>query len=117
MQILTHLKLQLNFFQVLIKKKLVLMGDMVELGRDTEFFHSEIGKYAKTMGINEFLSIGKYSKFASKAFGDNGHHFDDTESLKRYLNDTIKSSTRILIKGSRSAKLEEYVDFLKVRKF
>tara|TARA_B100001248_G_scaffold33046_1_gene21256 strand:- start:229 stop:1608 length:1380 start_codon:yes stop_codon:yes gene_type:complete len=110
-------KVAIEFLSSLDQKKLVLMGDMVELGRDTEFFHSEIGKYAKTMGINEFLSIGKYSKFASKAFGDNGHHFDDTESLKTYLNDTIKSSTRILIKGSRSAKLEEYVDFLKARKF
>ena len=110
-------KVAVEFLSSLDQKKLVLMGDMVELGRDTELFHSEIGKYAKTMGINEFLSIGKYSKYASEAFGDNGHHFDDSESLKTYLNDTIKSSTRILIKGSRSAKLEEYVDFLKARKF
>ncbi|MAR77414.1 MAG: hypothetical protein CMD43_00545 [Gammaproteobacteria bacterium] len=110
-------KAAIEFLSSLDQKKLVLMGDMVELGSDTESFHSEIGEYAKTMGINQFLSIGKYSKFASKAFGVNGHHFNDTDSLKTYLNDNIAPSSRILIKGSRSARLEEYVDFLKARKF
>ena len=92
------------------------MGDMVELGRDSKLFHTEVGKYAKTLGVDEFLSIGKNSKFASRAFGLNGHHFEGSESLKSYLNNNLSSSTRILIKGSRSAKLEEYVDFIKERK-
>ena len=93
------------------------MGDMVELGKYTESFHSEIGRYAKTMGIDKFLSIGKNSKFASDVFGINGYHFENAESLKSYLNNNIEPSSRILIKGSRSAKLEEYVEFLKTRRF
>ena len=110
-------KVAIEFLSGLDEKKLVLMGDMVELGQDIELFHAEVGKYARTMGINEFLSIGKNSRFASKAFGHNGLHFEDKESLKSYLNNNIAPSTRILIKGSRAAKLEEYVDFLKARKF
>ncbi len=110
-------KAAIDFLSSLDQKKLVLMGDMVELGRDSELFHTEIGKYAKLMGINEFLSIGKNSKFASIAFGLNSHHFEDSESLKSYLYNKITSSTRILIKGSRSAQLEQYVNFLKKRKF
>ena len=91
------------------------MGDMVELGEESESFHSEIGEYAKEIGIDEFLSIGKYSENASNVFGENGHHFKDAESLKSYLNNNLESSSCILIKGSRSAKLEEYVEFLKMR--
>ena len=110
-------KAAILFLSTLDKKKLVLMGDMVELGKDTELFHLEIGKYAKTMGIDKFLSIGKNSKLASDVFGIDGHHFENAENLKSYLNNNIEPSSRILIKGSRSAKLEEYVEFLKTRRF
>ena len=110
-------KAAILFLSSLDQKKLVLMGDMVELGKYTESFHSEIGRYAKTMGIDKFLSIGKNSKFASDVFGINGYHFENAESLKSYLNNNIEPSSRILIKGSRSAKLEEYVEFLKTRRF
>ena len=109
-------KVAIEFLSSLDKKKLVLMGDMVELGKDSELFHTDVGKYAKTLGIDKFLSIGSDSKFASRAFGLNGHHFEDSESLKSYLNNNLSPSSRILIKGSRSAKLEEYVDFIKERK-
>ena len=110
-------KAAILFLSSLDKKKLVLMGDMVELGEDTELFHSEIGKYAKSLGINKFLSIGNNSKFASDIFGLDGFHFENAESLKSYLNNNIEPSTTILIKGSRSSKLEEYVEFLKTRRF
>ena len=109
-------KAALSFLSYRNQKKLVLMGDMVELGEETENFHAEIGSYAKKMGIDEFLSIGKNSEAASSIFGKNGHHFNDAESLKSYLNNNIESSSCILVKGSRKAKLEEYVDFLKKRK-
>ena len=108
-------KAAISFLSSINLKKLVLMGDMVELGKDTEKYHSDIGRYAKTMGIDKFLSIGKHSKYASDIFGLDGQHFNDSSSLKSYLNTNIDSYTCILIKGSRSAKLEEYVNFLKVR--
>jgi UDP-N-acetylmuramoyl-tripeptide--D-alanyl-D-alanine ligase len=69
------------------------------------------------MGVNKFLSIGKNSKSASDVFGTDGYHFIDAESLKSYLNNNLEPSTCILIKGSRSSKLEEYVKFLKTRSY
>jgi len=110
-------KAAISFLSTCDQKKLVLMGDMVELGNDTKVFHTEIGKYAKNMGINKFLSVGECSKYASDVFGVDGHHFEDAESLKSYLNNNIEPSTCILIKGSRSSKLEEYVEFLKARRY
>ena len=95
--------------------KIVLMGDMVELGKDSKFFHKEIGEYAKKLNIDKFISIGVNSKFASDVFSQDGKHFTDHNSLKSYLNNNISSNSYILIKGSRSARLEEYVDYLKSR--
>ena len=110
-------KAAISFLSTINQKKIVLMGDMVELGKDADAFHLEIGKYAKIMGVSKFLSIGKYSKVASDVFGINGYHFKDAESLKSYLNNNLEPSTCILIKGSRSSKLEEYVQFLKTRSY
>ena len=106
-------KAAISFLSTSDQKKLVLMGDMVELGKDSELFHKEIGEYARSLGINKFLSIGKFSKYSSDAFGDNGYHFENSESLKSFLNNEIDSNLHILIKGSRSTQLEEYVDFIK----
>ena len=110
-------KAAISFLSTINQKKLVLMGDMVELGKDADAFHLEIGKYAKIMGVSKFLSIGKYSKAASDVFGINGYHFKDAESLKSYLNNNLEPSSCILIKGSRSSRLEEYVQFLKTRSY
>ena len=91
------------------------MGDMVELGNDARKFHTEIGEYAKAKGVSKFLSIGSYSKFASDVFGKEGYHFENSERLKSFLSNSIDPYSCILIKGSRSSKLEEYVEFLKNR--
>ena len=106
-------KAAILFLSSLNEKKLVLMGDMVELGNDARKFHTEIGEYAKAQGVSKFLSIGSQSKFASDVFGKNGYHFESADRLKSFLKNSIDSHSCILIKGSRSSKLEEYVEFFK----
>jgi len=108
-------KAALDYLSKTVGKKIVLMGDMVELGKDSKFFHKEIGEYAMKLDVDKFISIGADSKLASDIFGANGKHFTDQNSLKSYLNNSIESNSYILIKGSRAAKLEEYVDYLKSR--
>ena len=108
-------KAAISFLSSVNEKKLVLMGDMVELGNDAKKFHTEIGEYAKAHGVSKLLSIGSYSKFASDVFGKEGYHFENSERLKSFLSNSIDPYSCILIKGSRSSKLEEYVEFLKNR--
>ena len=108
-------KAALDYLSKTEGKKIVLMGDMVELGKDSKSFHKEIGEYAKKLDINKFVSIGVNSRLASNVFGPDGKHFTDHNSLKSYLNNNIGPNSYILIKGSRSAQLEEYVDYLKSR--
>ena len=106
-------KAAILFLSKLKGKKIVLMGDMAELGVNSKNYHKEIGEYAIKLGIYKFLSIGNQSQAASDKFRENGLHFRDKESLKTYLIDNIEPSSYILIKGSRNQKLEEIVNFLK----
>ena len=106
-------KAAILFLSKLKGKKIILMGDMAELGVNSKNYHKEIGEYAIKLGINKFLSIGNQSQAASDKFRENGLHFRDKESLKTYLIDNIEPSSYILIKGSRNQKLEEIVNFLK----
>jgi len=108
-------KAALEYLSKVEGTKIVLMGDMVELGKDSNFFHKEIGEYAKKLNIDKFISLGVDSKLASDVFSQDGKHFTDQNSLKSYLNNNIESNSYILIKGSRSAQLEKYVDYLKSR--
>jgi UDP-N-acetylmuramoyl-tripeptide--D-alanyl-D-alanine ligase len=92
------------------KRKILLLGDMLELGRLKRNMHTEIGKYALTKKIDILLGFGDLTKYAVESFGNNGKFFDNEKSLKKFLNDNINSSDVILIKGSRGMKMERFIN-------
>ena len=92
------------------KRKILLLGDMLELGRLKRNMHIEIGKYALTKKIDILLGFGDLSKHAVESFGNNGKFFDNEKSLKQFLNDNINSRDVILIKGSRGMKMERFIN-------
>jgi len=92
--------------------KLFIMGDMVELGSETEKLHGEIGKDAKLQGIDELLAVGNLSKNAVLQFGAGAKHFQDKDSLVSYALQALNDKTTVLIKGSRSMRMEEVVQKL-----
>jgi len=87
--------------------KILVLGDMGELGNDTESLHSEIGLYAKTNGIDKLLGFGPLCENAIAAFGANGKHFDSQEALTEHLKKIVTGESTVLIKGSRSMKMEK----------
>lgn len=90
-------------------RRVLILGDMAELGEKARHYHQEVGEYALESGIEQALSLGVLSQHASEVFEQNGRHFDDIESLTTYLTDTLLSEQRditILVKGSRSSKME-----------
>jgi UDP-N-acetylmuramoyl-tripeptide--D-alanyl-D-alanine ligase len=89
---------------------LFVMGDMGELGKDSQQMHKEIGAYAKEKGINQLFSFGEKSRLASEAFGQNAQHFDTLESLLEALRSHMKSGVTVLVKGSRFMKMERVVN-------
>ncbi|WP_202301213.1 UDP-N-acetylmuramoyl-tripeptide--D-alanyl-D-alanine ligase [Dryocola clanedunensis] len=90
--------------------RVMVVGDMGELGKDAQQCHREVGEAAKAAGIDCVISVGKLSETISKA-SEVGEHFTDKKTaivrLKALLAE--HSMMTILVKGSRSAAMEEVV--------
>ncbi|MBV8871558.1 MAG: UDP-N-acetylmuramoyl-tripeptide--D-alanyl-D-alanine ligase [Metakosakonia sp.] len=88
--------------------RVMVVGDMAELGDESEACHIQVGETAKAVGIDRVLSVGKLSKTISDASGV-GEHFDDKAAMIARLEALIaeKQIITILVKGSRSAAMEE----------
>ena len=90
-------------------KRILILGDMGELGQEARQYHHEVGAYAKSLSIDALLTLGVLSQSASQAFGDNGYHFNDKASLVAFLKSLLSNEERsisVLVKGSRSARME-----------
>jgi len=92
-------------------RRVLVLGDMGELGTDAEQLHTELGDYALSAGIDQLYTLGNLSAKASDAF--KGQHFTDLESLKVPLfNEIERRDLTLLVKGSRSSKMDLVVDML-----
>ncbi|WP_261979465.1 glutamate ligase domain-containing protein [Buchnera aphidicola] len=93
--------------------KILVTGDMAELGEKSMLYHKMIGNTANLSKINKIFSIGNMSNEITKVF-NNGKHFFDKKKLNEHLKSFLlkKKKFVILIKGSRSAKMEEVVEEL-----
>ncbi|MGO1310134.1 MAG: UDP-N-acetylmuramoyl-tripeptide--D-alanyl-D-alanine ligase [Kluyvera intermedia] len=90
--------------------RVLVVGDMAELGAESEACHLQVGEAAKAAGIDRVLSVGTQSQAISAASGV-GEHFTDKASVITRLNALIKEhkTLTILVKGSRSAAMEQVV--------
>jgi len=93
--------------------RVLVVGDMAELGDESEACHVQVGDAAKAAGIDCVLSAGKLSQAISHASGV-GEHFADKAALIERLKAlmTEKQIVTVLVKGSRSAAMEEVVHAL-----
>ena len=101
------------------KRRLVFIcGDMAELGSQTEHLHAELGASIAKAGVHFVMAVGKFAKIAAEAAKEKSGNdlqikcFDDTLSACNNLEDYIKDYDIILVKGSRTAKLEMAVEKL-----
>lgn len=94
--------------------QVLVAGDMAELGEETEKCHREIGEAARAAGLDRVLTCGKFSHFISESSGV-GEHFSDKTALTERLRELLSqhSEITVLIKGSRSAAMEQVVQSLK----
>lgn len=94
--------------------RVLVLGDMAELGADARLYHEEIGLYAKKSGINLLFTVGVLSQSASDLFNGQGAHFSSRQTLLVRLMPIIaeQQAVTLLVKGSRSAKMELVVQDL-----
>ncbi len=93
-----------------VGKKILVLGDMGEIGEMTGQFHDEIGGYAKSQGVDVLLALGESSTLAVHNFGAGGRHFKKIEDLIQALNSELTEGTTVLVKGSRFMRMERVTD-------
>lgn len=93
--------------------RVMVVGDMAELGEEAEACHRQVGDAAKAAGIDCVLSTGRLSQLISENSG-NGEHFASKAALIERLRTLLSEhqDITILIKGSRSAAMEQVVQSL-----
>ncbi len=90
-------------------KHLLVLGDMGELGPKEKAMHREIGVYARNAGVDGLFTTGLLSAETAFAFGEGSEHFADKTALSAALSEQLNSAAIVLVKGSRSAAMEEVV--------
>lgn len=86
--------------------KILVLGDMAELGAEADAAHKMVGEYAQAAGFEGLLSAGTLSRSAAQSFGPNAEAFDSKDTLIKKLIAQVSAETVVLIKGSRSARME-----------
>ena len=91
--------------------RLLLLGDMGEVGDRGPAFHAEVGAYAQARGIEQLWCAGAQSVAAAQAFGATARHFADVPSLIA-AREQLPAAASLLVKGSRYMQMERVVQAL-----
>lgn len=90
--------------------RVMVVGDMAELGADAEQCHRQVGEAARLAGVDKVISVGPLSQLLSSAAG-NGEHYQDKTAVIARVAELLSAHAviTVLIKGSRSAAMEQVV--------
>jgi len=89
--------------------RILVLGDMGEVGSRSAEFHREVGAYARSRGIEVLLATGAAMHEACAAFGAGAEHFADSEALGERARELAQPGATILVKGSRFMRMERVV--------
>ncbi|HEC17698.1 MAG TPA: UDP-N-acetylmuramoyl-tripeptide--D-alanyl-D-alanine ligase [Sedimenticola sp.] len=93
-------------------RRFLVLGDLAELGPEAERLHEMLGEQARESGIEHLYCMGDSCRAAVRGFGAGGLHFRDREALIDALRKTLAEGDSVLVKGSRSARMEQVADAL-----
>ncbi len=101
------------------RRKVVVLGDMLELGKYEKVSHQELGRKVSSLGIEMVIGVGKASRImvaeAQKRIGKNHiKWFLKTDGVLKFIRKYLRKDYAILIKGSRSIGLERLADAIMI---
>lgn len=99
----------INVLTELPAPRLLVLGDMGEVGEQGPQFHAEVGSYAAECGIEAFYTLGDLCQHAAQAYGA-ARHFQDMDSLLQAVRQHVAQFQSVLVKGSRFMKMERVVE-------
>jgi UDP-N-acetylmuramoyl-tripeptide--D-alanyl-D-alanine ligase len=91
--------------------RLLVLGDMGEVGNQGPEFHAEVGAYAAERGIEALFTLGDLCEHSAQAFGA-ARHFEDMDSLLVAVTAQVNGFQSLVVKGSRFMKMERVVQAL-----
>jgi UDP-N-acetylmuramoyl-tripeptide--D-alanyl-D-alanine ligase len=108
----SSMKAGIEVLETVDARRWFVMGDMGELGDHAAESHRDVGRFAREHRIDRLFATGKLSALAVEAFGSGGEWFADAATLARAVNAELTREVCVLVKGSRSARLERVVEAL-----
>ncbi len=90
-------------------RKLLVLGDMGEVGAQGAAFHEEVGTYARAAGIDRMYALGELAAVSVRAFGEGARHYQRIEDLLADIENALGAQTALLVKGSRFMQMERVV--------
>ena len=107
------MKLAINYLSKFSNRKIIVLGDMLELGDYSKELHEEVGKLISSSSVDILLTVGENAKYInSKAMEENYKgvfkHFDNNDECLEYINKIIDKNDVILFKAS---KRMNFIDF------
>ena len=101
------------------RRRLLIVGDMLELGPQSTWFHEQLGRETARGGIDRLLTIGRYADDVARGACDGGMpahcicRADELETLLAVLDCWLESHDAVLVKGSRGMRMETVVEWLR----
>ncbi|MGH8763693.1 MAG: UDP-N-acetylmuramoyl-tripeptide--D-alanyl-D-alanine ligase [Nitrosospira sp.] len=90
-------------------RKILVFGDMGELGDNAREFHERVGVEARLAGIDMLFALGELSAHTAAKFGPGARHFEHIEELLTEIENLLAADVTLLIKGSRFMQMERVV--------
>jgi UDP-N-acetylmuramoyl-tripeptide--D-alanyl-D-alanine ligase len=109
----TSLRAALDVLAAAPGQRWLALGDMRELGGNAAALHEEAGRSARALGIDRVYALGALARQAAEGFGGGGRHFETVEALVEALREDLREQggarVAVLVKGSRSSRMERVV--------
>ena len=93
-------------------RRVLVLGDLLELGESAADRHASLGAYAASQGIDALYTVGALARHAAGRFSG-GRHFDTQDALIETLRGELDTATTVLVKGSRGSRMDLVVKALK----
>jgi UDP-N-acetylmuramoyl-tripeptide--D-alanyl-D-alanine ligase len=90
-------------------KKILVLGDMAELGPEANTWHRWAGQAAHAAGVAKFFAVGELARLAAESFGGGAQHLADGQALVEALLPQLRPGVNVLVKGSRCMAMESIV--------
>jgi UDP-N-acetylmuramoyl-tripeptide--D-alanyl-D-alanine ligase len=90
----------------------LVLGEMRELGETSPQLHAEIGEFARSCGVARLFAVGDEARHAVETFGAGATWFKGVEDMIAVLAGDLRPGVTVLVKGSRSNRLERVAEAL-----